>query len=195
MEGTIGEIRLFAANFAPNNWEYCQGQVIAISSNTSLFSIIGTTFGGDGTRTFALPDMSNNVAVGAGSQASPGLSLRTIGEKGGAAVVALNLTELPAHTHALTARQSVSVNNTTAATETPVAGDTIGNSVLANGTPLNSYIAATPNIALNSATAAITAMNLGQGSPVGGSQAHPNQQPSLGMGFVICVRGLYPPRQ
>jgi microcystin-dependent protein len=195
MEGTIGEIRLFAASFAPNNWEYCQGQIIAIQSNAALFSILGTTFGGDGKTNFALPNMSNNVAVGAGLQASPGLKLRTLGEKGGTNNVTLDLTQLPAHTHALTARQSVSVNNTTAATETPVAGDTIGNSVLANGTPLNSYIAATPNIALNSATAAITAMNLGQGSPVGGSQAHPNQQPSLGMGFVICVRGLFPPRQ
>ncbi len=97
MDGMIGEIRMFGANWAPRNWALCEGQLLAISSNTALFSILGTTYGGDGRTTFALPDLRGRVAIGPGH--GPGLSDYRIGQKGGTEHVTLNTTNLPNHNH------------------------------------------------------------------------------------------------
>ncbi len=99
-EGTLGEIRLFAGTFAPRGWEFCHGQLISISSNTALFSLLGTTYGGDGMRTFALPDLRGRVPVGV--RQGPGLTNRVLGESGGSESHTLIATELPSHSHTLT---------------------------------------------------------------------------------------------
>ena len=101
MEGTIAEIRMFAGNFAPRNWAFCAGQTMAIASNTALFSLLGTTYGGNGQTTFALPDLRGRVPVGTGQ--GPGLSYISLGEVAGAATHTLTSTEMPAHTHTATA--------------------------------------------------------------------------------------------
>src|SRR6188508_367844 len=97
MEGTIAEIRLFAGNFAPRNWAFCQGQIMSISQNTALFSILGTTYGGNGQTTFALLDLRGRVPVGTGQ--GPGLSDKQLGEEAGQEAVTLTVNDMPAHVH------------------------------------------------------------------------------------------------
>src|SRR6188508_951854 len=109
MEGMIGEVRMFAGNFAPKNWAFCQAQVIAIASNTALFSILGTTYGGNGTTTFGLPDLRGRVCIGPGQ--GPGLSNYALGEMAGTQNVTLMINEIPAHTHAANGTFSPLVNN------------------------------------------------------------------------------------
>ena len=101
MEGTIGEIRMFAGNFAPRYWAFCQAQLISIASNTALFSILGTTYGGNGQTTFGLPDFRGRVAVGVGT--GPGLSNVVLGEMGGSSTITLTTNNMPAHNHTATA--------------------------------------------------------------------------------------------
>src|SRR6187551_745598 len=101
MDGYIAQILFFAGNFAPRNWAFCAGQLLSIASNTALFSLIGTTYGGNGTTTFALPDFRGRTAVGTGQ--GPGLANITLGEVAGAATTTLLVTQIPAHTHALNA--------------------------------------------------------------------------------------------
>jgi microcystin-dependent protein len=95
----LGEIRLFAGNFAPNGWAFCEGQILAISQATALFSLLGTNYGGDGRSTFALPNLSGMVPIHAGASAGPGLNERTVGEQGGVAQVVVSGAQLPAHSH------------------------------------------------------------------------------------------------
>jgi microcystin-dependent protein len=97
MDGTIAEIRLFAGNFAPRNWAFCNGQIMAISQNTALFSILGTTFGGNGQTTFALPDFRGRFPVGPGQ--GPGLTNHDLGEVSGSETVTLSTAQMPLHTH------------------------------------------------------------------------------------------------
>lgn len=99
-EGTIGEIRLFAGNFAPRDWEFCQGQLLSIASNPALFSVIGTTYGGNGSTTFGLPDLQGRVPVGVGR--GHGLTNRVLGEQIGAETHTLNRSQIPTHAHTLT---------------------------------------------------------------------------------------------
>src|SRR5437660_12354605 len=108
----IGEIRMFAGNFAPMNWAFCNGQLLAIQSNTALFSILGTTYGGNGTTTFALPNLQCRVPVAAG--AGPGLSDRLLGEEGGVENVSLLISEMPSHTHAVQLGGNSDFNKATA---------------------------------------------------------------------------------
>ncbi|MBB6672969.1 phage tail protein [Cohnella nanjingensis] len=172
-----GEIRLFGGNYAPKNWALCNGQLLPISSNTVLFSILGVQYGGDGRTNFALPNLNGNTAMGQG--AGPGLTPRTVGESVGAPAVTLNVNELPAHTHH---PQAVAApGNSTAATgnlwaETPKQGR--------GGTQLPLY-GATSNVPL-SAQAINTA---------GGNQPHNNMQPFLAMNYIICLYGEFPVRQ
>lgn len=204
MEGTIAEIRLFAGNFSPKNWSYCAGQVLNISSNTALYSILGITYGGNGTTNFALPDLRGRVAIGAGQ--GPGLSLRQLGETGGSATTSLTLAQMPAHTHAVaaggTTRLSGSVNAVMAVNNsTGALPDASGNflgveqsgSFLYETTPSGTDT-------LNAAAITVTTSNLnvnlsslqvgitGQGIP------YSNLQPYTGMPYIICIYGTYPSR-
>jgi microcystin-dependent protein len=177
MDPYIGEIRLFAGNFAPRDWALCSGQLMAISQNTALFSILGVQYGGDGKVTFGLPNLNGSVPVGAG--AGPGLTPRTVGETGGSAGVTLLTTEMPAHNHIAS---GVAGNGTTQSPANAAWAQYNTSSRPAVHAPLFGATA--------DAVMAPTAL-----APTGGSQAHNNMQPYLSLNFIICLVGVFPPRQ
>ncbi|MCO6457619.1 MAG: phage tail protein [Pirellulaceae bacterium] len=164
----VGEIRLFAGNYAPRGWAFCDGQLLAIASNDALFSLLGTTYGGDGRTTFALPDLRGRVPLHQG--AGPGRSPRTLGAKGGQESVALNAAQMPAHSHPLLG--TADADNTSPQDRTLAEA---GEDIYARGdanTPLS------PQAILNT----------------GGSQPHANMQPFLGIYYIIALEGVYPSR-
>ncbi|WP_028612125.1 phage tail protein [Paenibacillus harenae] len=172
MEPYIGEIRVFAGNFAPKGWALCNGQLIPIPSNTALFSILGVTYGGDGKTTFALPNMMGKAPMQQGAGA--GLSPRTLGEVGGSPSVTLTTSEIPAHTHI---PQAVAAGSTTS----PVNGVWAG-LVQGRGTP--TVYGTSPTTEMNPIAIGVA----------GGSQPHNNMQPYLGLNFIIALQGIFPPR-
>jgi microcystin-dependent protein len=177
MEGTIGYIKMFAGNFAPKSWAFCQGQTIAITSNTALFSILGTTYGGNGTTTFQLPDLQGRVPIGQGQ--GPGLSPIVLGQKAGVNSVSLSTNNLPQHIHGLSAAQ-IRVNNV-AEVASPV-GKVLGNSS-ANYSedPGNNQFLAAGSLS-------------GTTDNAGSSLALNIINPYLGMNYVICQFGVFPAR-
>ena len=173
----IGEIRLFGFNFAPRNWALASGQIVAISQNTALFSILGTTYGGNGQTTFALPNLNGTAGMGVGNGA--GLSPRDLGEVTGEATVTLLSTEMPTHTHL--------VNTAVVATSTPAQLNNVP-----NATALMSFSG--PGAAYGEvATPAVVMSPLAVGF-AGGGLPHSNQQPYLTLNFCIAVQGVFPAR-
>ena len=171
-EGFIGEIRMFAGNFAPKDWAFCQGQLLSISQNTALFSILGTTYGGDGRVTFALPNLSGRVPVGVGQGA--GLTNRQLGEMSGTETVTLTTAQMPAHSHTVNAVTADGNQNLPT------------NSFPANTKTLDKeYSTVAPNTTMNPAMIGVT----------GGSQPVGVMQPSLGVNYIIALYGIYPSRQ
>jgi microcystin-dependent protein len=179
----LGQIESFPYGFAPKNWAFCAGQLLSIQQNTALFSLLGTTYGGNGIQTFALPDLRGRVAMGQGN--GPGLTPRSIGESFGEVNHTIIYTEMPMHTHTLnTASNSSTANNTDTPSTTVVLGNatgTMGNSGTLTVTP---YAATNPNV-----TMAPTAIGVS-----GGSQPHNNMMPYLGMQFCIALSGIFPSR-
>ena len=176
MEGYLAQIIMFAGNFAPNAWAFCAGQILSIAQNTALFSLLGTTYGGNGQTTFGLPDLRGRVPVGTGQ--GPGLANIVLGEVSGAATTTLILSNLPIHNH--TATTTVGVTTVNTSTEEPA-----GN-ILASQ-PDNFYAPAnTVNGSLGGVTTTI--------GNAGGNQPFNNMQPYLGMNYVICLEGIYPSR-
>lgn len=175
MDPFVAEIRIFGFNFPPRGWAYCNGQLLPISQNTALFSLLGTTYGGDGKSTFALPNLQGSAAMQPGQ--GQGLSLRDLGEIGGEQTVTLLVTEMPVHSHAANAKNA---NN---ALPSPVAnmwGTSGGGKVAANF-----YAAASnPLVPMNPLATSIT----------GGSQPHNNMMPYLTLNFCIALQGVYPSR-
>jgi microcystin-dependent protein len=170
----ISEIRIFAGNFAPTGWALCDGQLMPISQNTALFSLLGTTYGGNGVSTFGLPNLQGSTPLGAGQ--GPGLSLRDLGEIGGEQTVALLGSQMPSHSHTAQAA-------TSGGTVSP-ANATWGESKLGK-TPLAVYAASGPNNVLMSP----------QGlSPAGGNLPHNNMPPYLCLTFIIALQGIFPAR-
>ncbi|MBN1668459.1 MAG: phage tail protein [Anaerolineales bacterium] len=167
-EPFVGEIKMFAGNFAPNGWAFCDGQLLAVSQNDALFSLLGTIYGGDGQTTFGLPDLRGRVPIHMGT--GPGLSQRSIGTKAGSEQVTLNVNQLPSHSHAFSGTDSL-------ATSPNPAGN-----VLAKSTGVDLYFADAPSVAL-----ANTAL-----SSTGGSQAHTNLMPFQCVNFIIALFGIYP---
>lgn len=173
----IGEIKTVGFNFAPANYAACDGQLMPISQNTALFSILGTTFGGDGVQTFGLPNMQANAPMHFGT--GVGLSPYSLGEVGGAASVTLTESQLPSHNHAL---NSATLTPANAAQNVGVPAS---NALLGLSAPGMAYAdAATPAVAME-ANAIL---------PTGGSQPHANQQPYLVIMFVIALFGIFPSR-
>ena len=168
----VAEVRIFPFNFAPRGWAFCNGQLLPISQNTALFSLLGTTYGGDGKSNFALPNMQGNAPMH--PDQGPGLSLHDLGEQGGSETVTLLQTEMPSHSHALMA-------NTTAATKSLATGNTF-----ARGASMTPYLAPTGAPLVPMAAQAI--------APIGGSQPHNNMMPYLTLNFCIALQGVYPPR-
>ena len=165
----LGEIRMFGGNFAPMDWMFCSGQLLSISSYDSLFSLIGTIYGGDGLSTFGLPDLCGRFPVHQGFQNGSGY---TLGQRAGAETVMLSGAQLPAHSHALLA------SNQSAAAISPA------NATWANWPGAQYAGQGTPNVPLNP-----TALSI-----AGGSSPHENLPPYLAVSFIICVEGIYPPR-
>ncbi|KFE68251.1 phage tail protein [Hyalangium minutum] len=173
-EPFLGEIRMFSGNFAPSGWALCDGQLLSIAQNSALFSILGTTFGGNGQTTFALPDLRGRVPMGWGQ--GPGLSPRTIGEQSGSETVTLIATQMPAHTHAMMA-------NSGQGTQFTPEGAVSAAAVESTQQPLNLY-STTPNTTMSPQAIGIA----------GGSQPHQNMQPFLCISFIIALQGIYPSR-
>ncbi|MDE2365511.1 MAG: phage tail protein [Betaproteobacteria bacterium] len=171
MDPFLGEIRPFAGNFAPRGWALCQGQLLSIAQNDALFSLLGTTYGGDGQTTFGLPNLASRVALHQGT--GPGLSPRVIGEAGGAETVTLSNAQMPVHSHA------AGCSNTGA------------NSL----SPAGSYWSTDPggNTAAYSNTAGAQMAGTAIGN-TGGSQPHNNLQPYLVINYIIALEGIYPSR-
>ena len=159
----VGEIRMFAGNFAPAGWMFCEGQLLPISENETLFQLIGTTYGGDGESTFALPDLRGRIPIHQGN----GFILA---ETGGAEEITLTVNQIPAHSHPLLG------SGATASDTNP------GNNLLATLTTIDGYVNASP----------ITPMAAQAISPVGGSQPHTNFQPYLCVDFIISLFGIFP---
>lgn len=166
----LGSIALVPYNFAPQGSAFCNGQLLSISQNTALFSLIGTYYGGDGVTTFALPDLRGRMALGQGQ--GPGLTPRTQGESAGEESVTITLQQLPQHTHQATASTSP------------------GNTV----SPSGAYWAPGPRLLLYSAASGLMAMNPATVSATGGSQSHDNRKPFLALNYIIWLQGIYPAR-
>jgi microcystin-dependent protein len=163
-EPFLGEIKIISWNFPPKGWAFCSGQLLPINQNQALFSILGTTYGGDGRVNFALPDLRARAPMHRGEG-------HTEGERGGEVAHTLSVTELPAHTHV--PRASTTAGNT----PVPV------NTVLAPITGANVY---------TDSTASLAAMSAATVNSVGGGQAHENRQPFLALNFVIALQGIFP---
>lgn len=166
----VAEIRIFPFNFAPKGWAWCDGQLMPLSQNTALFSLLGTTYGGDGKSNFALPDMQGNAPMHPGQ--GPGLSLHDLGETGGSETVTLLESEIPLHSHALTASQ----------------GDGL------ERFPSGQRFATGIGISMFQTPGALVQLNPNAVTPAGGDQPHNNMMPYLTFYFNIALQGVFPPR-
>lgn len=189
-EAYLSAIVLWAANFAPRGWAYCNGQLLSISQNTALFSLLGTTYGGDGQTTFALPDFRGRVPVGAGQ--GPGLTNVTLGEMAGSSNVTLLVTQMPAHTHTASLTVTVSASSAVGTTSTPAAATNTlaGLTDPSTGNSINGYNNAAPDVQLNIGGGTLN----GAIGVTGGGQPVPIMQPFLGINMIIALEGIFPSR-
>lgn len=171
----VAEIRIFPFTFAPTGWAFCDGQLMPISQNTALFSLLGTTYGGDGKSTFALPDLQGNAAMHPGQ--GPGLSLHDLGETGGSETVTLLVSEIPAHIHGV-GRALADAGNTISPENAVWAQSAAGRGAAAL------YINGAPTGQVNINSLAVT----------GGGLPHNNMQPYLTLNFCIALQGVFPQR-
>jgi microcystin-dependent protein len=174
MDPFVAEIRIFPFNFAPTGWAFCDGQILPLSQNTALFSLLGTTYGGDGKSNFALPNMQGNAPMHPGQ--GPGLSLHDLGETGGSQTITLLESEIPAHAHTFRA------SNQQADVQAPIASVS-----LARPSGAVPFVIGSP-------TPPIVAMAGESLAPAGGDQPHNNLQPFLTLNFCIALQGVFPPR-
>lgn len=168
-EPFVGEIRMFAGNFAPRGWAFCDGQLLAVSQNDALFSLLGTIYGGDGRTTFGLPDLRGRIPIHAGH--GPGLSERRLGAKGGAESVTLTVNQLPSHSHRMQASSQAAVE----------------------ALPENRVLAQSdaPFYGIDGPFAPMSSQGM---TAVGGSSSHTNEMPYLCVHFIIALFGIYPSR-
>lgn len=167
-EPFVGEIRMFAGNFAPRGWALCDGQLLAVSQNDALFSLLGTIYGGDGQTTFGLPDCRGRIPLHAGH--GPGLSERRLGAKGGVEKVTLSINQLPSHTHGVNATPEGASSNS----------------------PEGALVADSPSVDLFTESAPSENLSPNAVTSVGGSQSHTNLMPYLCVHFIIALVGIYP---
>ena len=170
-EPFVGEVRMFAGNFAPRGWAFCDGQLLAVSQNDALFSLLGTIYGGDGRTTFGLPDLRGRIPIHAGS--GPGLSPRRLGAKAGSENETLTVNQLPSHTHDWRASGA-------AATER------LPTSAVYAQHSASDFYRKPPTNSANMNSAAL--------ATIGGSRSHSNLQPFLCINFIIALFGIYPSR-
>jgi microcystin-dependent protein len=169
----LGEITMFGGNFAPRGWAFCDGTLLPISSNTALFSLLGTTYGGDGRTTFALPDLRGRVAMHAGSGAGPGLTSRRLGERGGTTEETLSLAQIGSHSHSAVLRANTGVPDTS--------------------NPAGHVLASVNGYTSNAADADMNADTL-ELAATGAGQPHTNLMPYQSVSFIIALIGTFPSR-
>jgi microcystin-dependent protein len=168
----VAEIRIYPFNFAPKGWAFCNGQLLPLSQHTALFSLLGTTYGGDGKSNFALPDLQGRAPMHPGQ--GPGLSLHDLGESEGSETVTLLESEIPAHSHQLLAQ--------------------INPGNLAAPSPVRSLARTSPGTAYTPSVTGLVPMAPQALAPAGGDQPHNNLQPYLTLNFCIALQGVFPPR-
>ena len=192
----MASIMIFAGNFAPRGWAYCDGQLLAIASYTALFSLLGTTYGGDGRTTFALPDLRGRAPIG--PRHGPGLSSYGLGQRGGVETVTLNLTQIPSHSHTAvlgpTSVATISIPANSTAGTGSVPGTT---TILAEPQDINGD--GTTAYSTNAADTTLKPFNAPVSGSVtvynnGGNQWHTNVQPYLAINYIIAMQGYYPSR-
>ena len=173
MDPILGQIIMFGGTFAPQNWAFCNGQLLPISQNQALFSLLGTTYGGDGIRTFALPDLRGRAPIHFGQGAYSGASNYVQGQIGGIEQVAIGASQIPAHVHGF----SIACDNNS--------GDSLQTD------PTNNFLSAGESIYSTSQNAT---MGLGTSTPTGANQPHENRPPFVAMNYIIATAGIYPSR-
>jgi microcystin-dependent protein len=173
MDPFVAEIRIFPFNFPPRGWAFCDGQLLAISQNTALFSLLGTTYGGNGKSNFALPDLQGRAPMHPGQ--GPGLSLHDLGETGGSETVSLLETEMPSHSHGMFGTVEDGTQGT-----------------LTNGVTLARSVGG--SLYQSNSSSGLVAMNADALTPTGGDNPHNNMQPYLTLNFCIALQGVFPPR-
>lgn len=186
MEEYIGIIKIFAGNFAPRGWAFCNGALLSVAQNSALFAILGTSYGGNGQTTFGLPDLRSRVPVGGGYGPGPGLTTYVLGEATGTESNSILLSNLPAHNHPTTinvSKANASVSAATVGSSLAAPGDYAGGRTFS---PVLGYNTVSPDTALNPATAA--SATVGSNIPVN------NIQPVLGISYIICLEGIFPSR-
>lgn len=193
MDGFIGELRAFGGNFAPRAWAFCNGQLLSIAQNQALFSILGTTYGGDGRTTFALPDLRGRVPISQGT--GPGLSTVKLGQRSGIEYVNLNTLQIPSHDHTASFTQTGGIAQFPATTDTatkeePENGDVLATTDVGGNGYIYSNATADTTLASGSVTTAANVQVFNQGA----SSAHNNMQPSLTIHWIICMFGTFPSR-
>ena len=174
-EPFIAEIRIFAGNFAPRGWAFCNGQLLPIAQNTALFSLIGTTYGGDGRTTTALPNLKGRAPMHPGR--GPGLTSRRLGQRGGVEMVSLTEAQMPSHTHTVRASSEAPGDNDPGGAFMAAASGRFGTLYAAANSSLGN-MQTSPNVFPNA----------------GGSQPHNNMQPFIAVNFIVALVGLYPSR-
>ncbi len=185
-EPFIGEIIMFAGNFAPRGWAFCNGQLLSIAENTALFSILGTTYGGDGRTSFGLPDLRGRSPVGVGD--GPGLRPISFGEKSGSETVTLTTSQLPVHTSAVTVEVAIPASSSGTSVVAAPSNTTVLGPVAAGGRAGTLYATDAPNTTLKPFQAT------GSVAPVGGSQPINIRDPYQSINFIIALQGLFPTR-
>lgn len=204
-EAMLGEVKIFAGTFAPRGWAFCAGQLLPISQNQALFSLLGTTYGGDGRTTFGLPDLRGRVAISSGR--GPGLNERRLGARGGFERNTLNITQMPNHTHsafvtAITATGEATVSIPTYSepgnTSEPGNGAALAlGENPTNGNEINMYSTEVADENLKPFTAPVTITATGGTvtvAPTGGNQSVNNLQPFLTVNYIIALQGIFPSR-
>ncbi len=208
MEGYLGEIKCFGGNYAPLNWMFCLGQLLPIRGYTPLFALLGNQFGGDGRVNFALPDLSGRIPVCSGTV--QGLTPKVQGQTGGYEGIALNINQVPVHNHTIQNTVTVDKNITINANANIKCASIAGS----KSTPLNNFLAAVPR-GSNSYSTSVNADTMNEGvlsninfslngtvgvsvnstcQGAGDAGQHSNMQPCLGLNFIICTNGYWPPR-
>lgn len=180
---------VFASNFAPRNYAFAHGQLLAISSNTALFSLLGTTYGGDGRTTFALPDTRGRALIGAGQ--GPGLSNYRLGQKGGVETVTLTTAQMPSHTHTATTNVT---GTATAHANSRGNTDNPNGTVWARAPRDNDYSSAAPDVTISASAISLALSGTTTNGNTGGSQAHENRMPYISVNWIITIQGLFPSR-
>lgn len=170
----VAEIRIFPFNFAPTGWAFCDGQILPLSQNTALFSLLGTTYGGDGKSNFALPNMQGNAPIHAGQ--GPGLSLYDLGQTGGSDTVSLLETEIPSHQHGMLSAPTIVAADSNICTSNSMGKSSQGNAYTAYN------------------AASVVQLSPYALAPAGGDLPHNNLMPYLTLNFCIAMQGVFPPR-